>query len=247
MADNPPPLDAARAWSDAVRLLNGQREILLTIAGFFIMLPALLLNVLRPFAPSGGRARLMAELFAWTNDNLVWVVLVALLAALGRLAILILLLGPGRPTVKDALSAALRLLPPFVILSILIGLMLMGGLFLFVLPAIYIFGRTFLAETGFVAQRAHGPVRGLVAGIDASRRNGWRLGLTAGIIYLGGMILTAAIGSVVGVLGALFGEKSLAAVLDGLVEASLGTGVSLMLLLVSVAAWRQVGAPAGDR
>ena len=241
MQDKPFPFDAGRAWTDAMALLNGQREILLTITGFFIMLPALLLNALRPFVPSGKGEGWAAEIAAWTEANFMWIVLVAVLAALGRLAMLILLLGPERPTVGEALMAGAKLLLMFVVMDLLIGLMLLGGSLLLIVPAFYIFGRTFLAETAFVATRVHGPIAGLAAGFEASRGNGWRIFLMAAIIYVAGVILTAAIGSVVGVLGALAGGSGLDRFLSAFVDAVCGAGVSLLMVLVAVAAWRQLG------
>jgi hypothetical protein len=240
MQDQTLKLDAGRAWTDAVALLKGQREILLAIAGFFILLPSLLLNTLRPFAPSGTGETVIRELMAWTNANFHWIILVAVLGALGRLAILILLLQPGRPTVGEALIAAARLLILFVVMDLLIGFMLLGGLFLFVLPAFYVFGRTFLAETAFVARQARGPTAGIRDGFEASRGNGWRIFGVAAIIYLAGVILTAAIGSVVGVLGALLGGAGLDRFLGGLVDALFGAGVSLIMVLIGVAIWRQL-------
>jgi hypothetical protein len=240
MQGKPSPIDAGRAWTEAMAMLNGQRDILLTLAGFFIMLPALLLGVLRPFEPSGSSESMVRELLVWTNQNFLWVVLVAAMAALGRLAILILLLSPERPTVGEALAAGGRLLLIFLVMDLLIGFMLLGGSFLFLLPAFYIFGRIFLAETAFVAIRARGPLAGISASFEATRGNGWRIFLVSALIYIGGFILTAALGSVLGAVGALLGGTGLARVLGGLVEAACGAGVSLVLVLVSVAFWRQL-------
>lgn len=240
MQDNVSKFDAGRAWSDAMAMLKGQREILLTVAGFFILLPSLLLESLRPFAGSGSSETWMRELAAWTEANFVWILLVALLAALGRLTILILLLWPDRPTVGEALGAAARMLIPFAAMDLLIGFMLLGGFMLFILPGFYIFGRTFLAEAAFVARRARGPIAGLTAGFEASRGNGWRLFAAIAIIYIGGTILTAAVSSVVGVLAALTGGSDLDRVLSALVESAGGAGISLVLLLVAISAWRQL-------
>src|SRR6478735_4124847 len=179
-------LDAGLAWTDAMTMLKGGRELLLTIAGFFILLPALLLNALRPFVASGSSKTWLVEVTVWTEANFVWILLVAVLAALGRLAMLILLLGPGRPTVGESLAAGAKLLAGFVIMDLLIGFMLLGGSLLFVIPAFYVFGRTFLAEAAFVARRVHGPIAGLVAGFEASRRNGWRIFAMTGLIYVAG-------------------------------------------------------------
>lgn len=233
-------LDAGRAWSDAMSLLSGQREILLTITGFFILLPSLLLNTLRPFVASGSRDALVQELMRWTETNFLWIIVAAVLAALGRLAILILLLSPERPTVGEALSVGGRLLILFVAMDILIGVMWLGGLLLFVIPWLYLVGRTFLAEAAFVAERVHNPVAAITAGFDASRGNGWRFFAMVAIIYVAGTILTAAVRSVVGVIGALAGGTGLDRFLGAFVEAGFGAGLSLILVLVSAASWRQL-------
>lgn len=222
-------------------LLNGQREILLTLAGFFMLLPPLLLNTLNPFVPSGVAGTWLREVSAWTESNFVWILLVALLAGLGRLTILILLLGPGRPTVGEALAAGARLLPLFAIMDLLIGFMWLSGVLLLIVPWLYLVGRTFLAESAFVARRAHGAVAGIAAGFEASRGNGWRLFLLVALIYVGGTIVTAAVGSVVGIIGALAGGAGLDRFLSAFVDATCGAGISLLLVLLAVASWRQLG------
>ncbi|MFD1612996.1 hypothetical protein ACFSCW_14420 [Sphingomonas tabacisoli] len=241
MEHRPPNFDASRAWSDAMALLNGQREIVLTVAGFFMLLPPLLLNTLHPFTPSGQSGTWLREVGVWTEANFLWILLVALMASLGRLTLLILLLGPERPSVGEALRAGVRLLPLFAVMDLLIGFMWLGGLMLFVIPWLYLAGRTFLAEAAFVARRVHGPVAGIAAGFEATRRNGWRLFFIIAVIYLAGTILIGAIGSVVGVFGALFGGAGLNLFLNAFVDAAGGAGISMLLLLVAVAAWRQLG------
>lgn len=233
-------LDAGRVWTDAMNLLAGQREILLTITAFFIMLPSLLLNTLRPFIATGSRDTLLRELMNWTEANFMWIVLAAMLAALGRLAILILLLGPGRPTVGEALSAGGRLLILFVFMDVLIGFIWLGGFLLFVIPGLYLVGRTFLAEPAFVAGQMRNPMAAIAHGFEMSRGNGWRLVVMIAVIYLAGTILTAAVGSVAGVIGALVGAAGLDRFLNAGVEALFGAAMSLILALVGVAAWRQL-------
>lgn len=232
-------LDGGRAWTEATALFKAQPDLILTIGGFFVMLPALLLDMLRPFQPSGARETWMQELLAWMNVNFHWVVITAVLAALGRLIILILLLSPERPTVGQAIGAGARLLLPFVVMDLIIGFLLLGGFFVFILPMLYIFGRTFMAEVAFVALRAHGPTAPLKASVEASRGNGWRIFVVAAIVYVAGMILTAAVSSVLGVIGALAGGNSLSLFLTALAQASLGAGVSIVLLLMSISFWQQ--------
>ena len=240
MQHPPVRLDAARAWTDAMAMLKAAPDLLLTVAGFFIMLPSLFLDLLRPMNFSGQRGRVLVEMVAWTEANLPWIMIASVIAALGRLMILIMLVDGGRPTAGESLQAGVRLLLMFVLMDLLIGLLWMGGLMVFILPGLYVVGRTFLAETAFVATRAGNPVAAITAGFEASRGNGWRIFAMVAIIYIAGMILSAAVSSVVGVVGALSGIAGLDRFLVAFVEAGIGAGISLVLLLVSVSSWRQL-------
>lgn len=240
MQRTPVKLDAGRAWGDAMAMLKAAPDVLLTIAGFFLMLPMLLLDMTRPLVLSGARGTAFQEMMAWTEANIVWILAVAVVGALGRLVIFIMLLEPSRPTAGEALSAAARLLPLFVATDLLIGLLWMGGAMLFLLPWLYLIGRTFLAEPAFVADRARSPIAAIAAGFEASRGNGWRIFSMVAIIYVAGTILTAAVDSVVGVVGALAGATGLDRFLSAFVQAGFGAALSLALLLVGVASWRQL-------
>jgi hypothetical protein len=240
MQDKPAKFDGSQAWTHAMALLKGQREVLLTVGGFFLMLPSLFLYALRPFRPSGEQASLVQEYANWATANLHWIALTGVLAALGRLGILILLLGPGRPSVGEALSAAARLLILFVAMTILIRLMLFGGSLLLIVPALYVYGRIFLAEPAFVADRARNPLAGITRSFELTRGNGWRIFFVALIVYVAAMIFRLALGSVVGVLGVLAGGSGLAPAMNALVDASVEAAVTLVLLLMSVAGYRQL-------
>lgn len=240
MQDRHLKLDAGLAWTDAMNLLKGQRELLLTVGGFFFLLPSLFLYALRPFVPSGAQDTLVQEYVQWGVANVHWIMLTGLFAGLGRIAIMILLLGPGRPSVGECLAAGLRLLILFVAITLLVRLMLMGGALLFILPALYIFGRTFVAEPAFVAERQSNPIAAITRSFEATSGNGWRIFFACLLIYLGVVLLRAAIGFVLGVLGALSGVQGLARFLNAFVDAAADAGLALTLTLMSVAIWRQL-------
>jgi hypothetical protein len=235
--------DGGEAWTEAMALFRGQRDILLTLAGAFILLPSLLLNTLFPLLPQPDAdwPAQAAAFQRWIADH--WFALLAatLAAALGRLAILILLLGPGRPTVGEALAAGLRLVPVFFLAGLLVNLITFAGLLLFLLPGLYLIGRTLLTETVLVAERLTNPVAPIRRAFAVSRGNGWRIFFVAAIVYVAGWILSAAINAVVGVILVLAGGTGLDAFLPALIGGVFQAGVSLLLLLVSIAFYRQLG------
>lgn len=234
-------LDWSRAWSDAMALLKHHTDILLTLAGVFFLLPPLLLYTLAPFRPADTAVFDVKQYIAYVDAHAGYMLLIALAAALGRVTILVLLLDPARPTVGQALARGVRLLPVFVVMDLLIGLMLLAGWFLLIVPALYIYGRTLLAETVLVRERPRGPIEQIRRAFSLTRGNGWRCVGIAAIIYVAGLIVSAAIGSVVGVAAALAGDPSLAAFVDALVDTLFAAAIGLLMLLIAIAIYRQLG------
>ncbi|QHL89578.1 hypothetical protein GVO57_00465 [Sphingomonas changnyeongensis] len=236
-------LDLSRAWSDAMAILGSQRDLLIAIAGVFLLMPTLVMNILRPMDIAQGLPPVEA-LELWIDSNWPYLVLSALIAALGRLAVLILLLAPERPTVAEALSAGLRLLPIFVIANILVGLMLFAGTLLLILPGLYLAGRTLLAEVTLVAERLSNPVAAITRSLSVTRGNGWRIFAMAAIIYVAGFVVTGLANAIVAVIQLVAGAGDVTSFLGALVSALFGAGVTLVLLLVTIAIYRQL-APQG--
>lgn len=233
--------DASTAWTDAMAMLRGQREILLTLTGFFILLPLLMVTTLRPFDATAQTFEQIFEQYqAWANDNLVWLLLVLVLAAIGRLTMLILLLAPERPTVAEALRASVTLLPLLLITDFLSFVPFALGMTLFVIPGLYIAGRLLMVEVALVAQRLRNPVAPLAASWRTSRGNGWRIALMLLILFIAAQLLQTAIGLTLGVVLTLIGGQETGNFALLLVSATANAALQLVILLVAVAGWRQL-------
>lgn len=233
--------DASAAWTEAMAMLRGQREILLTLTGFFILLPLLMVTTLRPFdATATTAAEMIAQYQAWANDNLLWLLLVIVLAGIGRLAMLILLLGPERPTVGEALKASLMLLPLLLIADLLALVPFAIGMTLFILPGLYVAGRLLMVEVALVAERLRNPIAPVAASWRATRRNGWRIALMLLILFIAAQLLQTAIGLTLGVVLTLVGGQETGNFALLLVSATASAALQLVVLLVAVAGWRQL-------
>lgn len=233
--------DASKAWTEAMSMLRGQREILLTVTGFFILLPLLMLTTLRPFNPTATTmAQVVEEYEVWMNANIGWLLLLLVLSALGRLTVLILLLGPGRPTVGEALRASVLLLPIVILADFLAFVPVVFGLTLFILPGLYLAGRLLLVEVALVAERLRNPVAPIGASWRATRRNGWRIAVMLLILFIAVYIIQTAIGLPLGVVLTLAGSAETGAFGLLFVSATANAALQLLLLLIAVAAWRQL-------
>lgn len=241
MTDKRAKFDGGQAWTEAMNLLRSRREILLTLTGFFLMLPMLVLLMLRwPELGQENSAATVAGWNRWTEANSLWLLLVALIGSFGRLAMLILIYDGKRPTVGEALGGAARLFLWFYLAGLLVSLAQYAGFLLFVLPGLYLMGRLFVVEPALVAERLTSPLKALARSFEITRGNGWRIFAVSAIVVLGAFIFLLAVSTVVGVLAALFQAEGLGLFLSAFICASVFSGIYLLLLLLSVSAYGQL-------
>ena len=175
-------VDFTTVLRDAWALFRRDRDILLRIAGPFLFLPtyALALLVPPPPTPDAAAASTPAATQAWveavgtwTAAHGGWFLLSYAVAYVGGAAMLSLYLDTTRPDVRGALSRAVSLAPRF-LLAMLVLLFPAGlGLLLWVIPGLFIMGRTMLVAPVLVADRP-------IAATTAIAR-GWRLGKGASL------------------------------------------------------------------
>jgi hypothetical protein len=235
-------VDPSQAWSEATSLLKRGGEPLLTLAGFFVMLPSLLAGFLLPIGDRQNQTliEVWQEMNAWFAANWTWLVIVWCFSAIGRLAILILMASPSRPTVLEAIKAGLSLLPTALFAEILFALMMSLGLMLFIVPGIYLGARFFPLTAVIATERMRSPFGALARTFAVTRGNGWRIVFLLAIILLAFLILQGAILTVVGVLAALTASSGFGGFLLEFFRALLDAGLTLVLLLVAIAVYRQL-------
>ena len=233
-----------RIWDDMVAMFRGHSELLLAVAGVFLFLPSLLSHLLIPEPMISERGVAALEQFvAHYRANFRTIFLLSLPTALGQAAILALLLDAARPTVAMALRKGLMLLPGFVLLNILVNFTVAFGLLLFILPGLYLIGRTYAAAAALVAENQPNPLRAYGRGIAITRGNGWRvLGMLAIMVVIG-IILSAALTSVVGVVFALLASPEASEVATAIAAAATDMLIALALTLFAAALYRAL-APA---
>lgn len=234
-------LDTGKAWTDVTALAKGQIELLIVIAGLFVMLPALLIELYIPFRSEAKEmAPYLAALQAYLEAHGGVLLLVSIFSSFGQATIFALLLDRDRPTVREALRLALRRLGWFVLLNAIIGGLLLGGTMLFILPGLYLLGRTAPAQAALVAERLSNPIEAIRRAFAITAGNGWRSFLLVAVVYVTGSIVIHALGFAIGIGAALTGNGELARFMTALVETALATALGVVLLLVYAAIYRQL-------
>jgi hypothetical protein len=178
-------------FAQAGNLWRSESALLVPLAAIFFFLPVLAVLLVVPIVDLGGlegEARAEAML-ATIRGHLPWTLAQAVVQTFGVGTILTLLLDPARPTVGEAIRRAFVRLPGLLVarLCALAGVAL--GLLAFVVPGLYLIGRTFLTSSVYIAEPARGPVGAAIAGFERTVGNGWLLFLVFGTVTTASQLL----------------------------------------------------------
>ena len=251
-------LDVAGVLADAWRMWKRDRDLLLGVGGFFLFLPQFVVLLLVRGLPempkpdaSEQAVRIWTEAAAqWiAHYGLIWLAC-GLCALFGTLLVYVLYLYKGRLDLRAALPAALRLLPRYLLVSILatlpIVLVHVPAIWLFlVFPIFYVLGRMLLASAVLVAEQPIGAVASLRRSIEVSRGHGFLLAGAAIPLLFGGLIVAEPfilLGQTLD--GAPIANPVSAALLNAMAAAA-ATFASLAAVLIQVALYRRLVASEG--
>lgn len=117
--------DSSTAWSEASRLVAANRDVLLALAGVFLVLPlaALAVFVPQPQPPEGARPEELLEMLgAFYRENWPAFVGAALVSMVGTLAMLALFTDRNRPTVGEAIRLGALGAPSVIAARLVLGM-----------------------------------------------------------------------------------------------------------------------------
>jgi hypothetical protein len=231
-------------WDDAVRLLKANAALLAAIAGVFLLLPDLLIAHFFPQPRAEDPAQMGRLMLAWFRDNSGVLMLGTLINAVGALAMLLLLLDPRRPTVGGAIAAVPPLILSFFVASILSNLMIVGGMFLLIVPGLYLIGRLSPVGAAIAAERIANPIAAIRRGFALTRGRGWGLLGLLTVIVVAGLVVTFAISAVFGSVFLLAGGQQLGGLLIRILDAILGAALGMVLVALYAAIYRRLSGEA---
>ena len=227
------------------RLFRRDATLLLPIAGTFVFLPAFAAALLcdpLPSLPTGPRSEVamqawLSNVALWSQDNGLWFLLAELIGTYGIAAIALFLLEPDRLTIGQALGQAIVRLVAFTIATAAMAVPIALGLWLLVLPGLYVQARLIVAVPAMARHPALKPL--------ASLRLSWKM--TKGMDRaLTGALVTLFLVQWLAVSPLLLADESLRsgagnplalALVDALI-AAVGASYAVALLLLGVVAYR---------
>lgn len=256
-----PRFDANAAWKRGTSVIRANRDMLLVLAGVFFFLPQLVVDFILPEPPAGleGEAAgeaLMAIYATW------WpLMLIGLIAqGAGLLAVIALITGRDRPTVRESIMRGVKALPTLIGAQLVVGAGVGLGMLLVLVPftamgseaaiglamipalalAIWVYARTMLIAPVVVAGGVRNPFEAILKSWAITKGNAGRLLLffmllvvATTVIYLVATSIPAAIATVV---GGVHAGRIAVALFGSLVAACF----SLISASVLTAAWSQL-------
>lgn len=226
-------------------MIRADRDVLSAVAGMFLLLPMIVSGWLLPdpqTLPEGATIEdLLAAQIAFFGDNAPVILASGLIVTFGTLTMLVLLVHPSRPVVGDALRIALRLLPVYLLANLLQSLVVFGGFMLFILPGVYLVARLICIAPVLAAEEERGPVALLKRSWEITRGSGLRILMMLAIILLVAMIVSSALGAVVGIVAGLALPADLARLVTIIAGALVEAALAVAIMAVSAAIYR--GAP----
>lgn len=261
-----PPFDSNLAWSDATSLVRANRDLLLALAGVFLIVPAFAVAMLLP-PPQPGEGVTMDALLTimldYYRSNIVIFIAMALFQMTGSLTILALFADARRPTVGEAIRQGFNYTPTAIaaqlILAMAIGTMvllpvLLGGAAkspgftaLGVIAALglglWAIIRLSLVTPAIIVDRLANPIRAIERSWRLTEGNALRLLAFFVLVLIGFVvIMLVAEGAIVLLLTLLLSAKT-TELITTLVAVMLQSAMSVYFIAISAACHRQL---AGD-
>lgn len=240
------PISILAVLTDAWALFRRDRDWLVRFAAPFLFLPSFALALLVPRwpgAPVGGAdagSLAWAERFGeWLSRYGGWYTAGYALSAFGAAALFAAYLDRDAPDLGAALRRGATLLPRYLLASLLVAIPTGAGLYLWVVPGLYVMGRTMLASPALVAERPVGAVQALLRSLQMSAGAGLPLMALAATVLLGGILLAQPFVAIESAAGA--GGRAVAALsAAGIAGVSMLTNMAQVL--VAVSAYRRLAA-----
>lgn len=256
-------LDMGIAWNEATRMISANRELVAIIAGIFVFLPSIIVAVVAPETAAGPAEMNPDDPLAAMSDfyaaNGTWIVIAAIINALGSLA-LFALFADNRPTVKDAITVGAKTLLPYLAAQILVVLVLalvlgvpaslatvlggpiVGGLIGIIAAVIFVYVmiKCSLLAPVIVLGRVLNPIAALKGSWKATAGNSLRLLFFYFLLGLALVVVATVFGMVTGLFVAMLGTSAFAAMVGGALNGLIGSIWTVVIVAVLSATYRQL-------
>lgn len=243
-------LNLSACWNDVMHLFRAHAELLLSVAGVFILLPSLAFALFAPQpAPSADAdlQMLYETMQQFYSDNLLWIILIGLANGFASVVMLVLILDRGQnPSVGEAMRRGMAIVLPYYAMGILSGILIFLGSLAFVLPGIYVFMKLLVAGPVMVAERTSGITTPLRRSWALTKNNSGRVLLFMLVVAVTAFFVYLTSVTVLGLVIRLVVSGDTADIVTTLIDSVLSMGLSVLMICVYAAIYRQLAGPDAD-
>lgn len=233
----------SQVWDDTVRLLRENARLLAAVAGVFLFFPALLVAQLLPMPETSDPNRVFQTMIEYYSEAWPWLFLQSLANMVGTAAMLRLVLARGT-SVSAALAYGLMLLPFYFLLSFLLGLIVLFGILLLIVPGLYLVGRLAPAAPAMVAENRRDPLAAITRSFEITRGRGWAVFGLVFLVAVVGVIVTGVAAMLFGIAFILAGGPELGRLLTAILGSALNAVFATLFVTLYAAIYRTL--TAGD-
>jgi Membrane domain of glycerophosphoryl diester phosphodiesterase len=258
--------DSSKAWNEAAQSVAANRDVLLALAGVFMVLPlfALAVFVPQPDPPAGAKPEQLLELVgAFYSKTWPAYLAAALVNMVGSLAMLALFTDPGRPTVGQAIRLGAMGTPSVIAAQLLMGMGLalaamipVGLASMLGVPAlavvavaaalalaVWIWVRLALITPAVMVDRLKNPIKAMQRSWQLTKGNAGRLLAFLVLVGIAFLVSILIVQMVIGLVLSLIMPGEAATVGTALVSAVLQAVMSVYFVGVIAASHHQLAGP----
>ncbi len=258
-------------WSDAIELVRENFQLLAVIAAIFLLLPSLAAYLLVPdfqnFIDPTVDQEVLAQQMLDMIGPLIGLVAIAMIFQFTGYGAMIALIGDNRPTVGQALTMGIKIVPSTFAIMILFVIAYMIGAFIITLPVALVAGilgapaltviaifvilifvvwlmtRMSLSLPVLILEDTLNPITAVLRSFKLTGPNQWAILLfwfVLGVVY---MVIALLLTGVFSVIAALMGSGVIAMAILGLANGAIGMVVGMVICAISVSMYSQLAGP----
>lgn len=240
--------DFGATWSEASALITSNIQILVAVIGVFVVIPQFVLSMvmgLPPSDPSADPEAALAAVLAYYSDNLIFILIGAVIGIIGTLTVLTIYLDKSRPTVAAAISAAFTMVLSYFLTSVLTALAVGLGMIFLIVPGIYLAIKFICAGPIIVAEKERNPIAAMQRSWALTKGNSLRIFGFVLVLIVVLIVISTIVGIITGIF-AFAGEGGVMFTIGQLLQVAFQGVITAVSLAVSAAIYRQLSGPDGS-
>ena len=263
--------DMNACWARAIELVRSNLQLLLVIAGVFLLLPSLATYLLVPdiemFLDPTSDPEELAAMVSELIGPFVTYGLLSLAVQFTGYGTMVALMGDERPTVGQALGTGVKTVPSLLaVLIIFLVLYMLGGV-LIALPIsllvgvagapalglivifpvlLYVFwlmARMSLVMPAMILGGTLNPIKGIADSFRLTKPRQWMILLFWVVLGVTFVIISLLFNGVFGLVAALFGTGTVGLLILGLANGVVGVISGMLICAIAVAMYAQLSGP----